>query len=145
MRIEGHIPVQRAAAGKAGGAKRTDGFASLVGPSKAGSAAASAPAQLVGGVFAVEDDSDAATGRSRGLSAGHDLLDELEGLRRALLLGSVNGSRLKQIADKLDRMPIDADDRLGAIGAEIRLRVAVEIAKLSPAHLAACRSLARPV
>ena len=143
MRIEGQPPAQRAAPAKSGGVGRAGGFSALVGGPKAAAASMSAPAQLVGGVFAVENDSDAAGGRSRGLAAGHDLLDELESLRRALLLGGVSDGRLTQIAGKLDRMPASADRKLDEIIDEIRLRVAVEIAKLSPAHIAACGSLAR--
>lgn len=143
MRIEGQPPAQRASP-RTGGAKRA-GFSELVGTTRAAAAAMTAPIGLVGGVFAFDDDSDAASGRSRGLAAGHDLLDELEDLRRSLLLGSVGGGRLTQIADKLGRLPRAADPALSAIVDEIRLRVAVEIAKVSSAHIAACRVLARTV
>lgn len=117
----------------------------MLAPEDAGAVSISAPVGLVGGVFMLDGDGDAGTGRSRGLAAGHDLLDELEGLRRALLLGGVAGGRLSQITGKLDRLPADTDPALKAIVDEIRLRVAVEVAKLSPAHIAACRSLARTV
>jgi len=145
MRIEGQPPIQRAAAGKPGGARRADDFSALVGGPKTAEASMRAPVGLVGGVFAFDDDSDAANRRSRGLAAGHDMLDELEGLRRAILLGGVGAGRLATVAEKLDRMPSSPDPKLAEIVDEIRLRVAVEIAKLSPAHIAACGPLSRTV
>ncbi len=125
--------------------RRSGAFAALVGGSSAGPAQTSAPVGLIGGVIALDPDTDAAGRRSRGLAAGHDLLDEMEGLRRELLAGAVSAARMGAIAAKLDAMAPDADPALAAIIDEIRLRVAVEIAKLSPAHIAACRSLACPV
>lgn len=145
MRIEAQPPVQRAQPAKSGAARRAEGFASLVGSERSAAASTSAPVGLVGGVFAVDEDSDAASGRSRGLVASHDLLDELEGVRRGLLAGVLGIGRLSSLAEKLDRMPQGGDPALAAIIDEIRLRVAVELAKLGPAHIAACRSLARTV
>jgi hypothetical protein len=145
MRIENQPSVARTTAARPSGVRRSGAFAALVGGSSAGPAQTSAPVGLIGGVIALDPDTDAAGRRSRGLAAGHDLLDEMEGLRRELLAGAVSAARMGAIAAKLDAMAPDADPALAAIIDEIRLRVAVEIAKLSPAHIAACRSLACPV
>ena len=145
MRVENQPGINRASASRPAGARRADGFAAMVGGTGARSVQTSAPVGLVGGIIVVDDDADAAGSPSRGLAAGRDLLDELEDLRRALLVGSVSGARLDTVARKLDMLATPGDPGLAAIIDDIRLRVAVELAKLSPAHIAACRSLAGPV
>jgi Class II flagellar assembly regulator len=142
MRIEGQPIVSRANPARSGGA-RSSGFAALVGAA-ATAPPTSAPIALAG-AFPIEPDADAGGRRSRGLDAGRTLLDDLESLRRALLVGNVCSARLGEMAARLDALPSGEEPVLAEIIDEIRLRVAVEIAKLSPAHLAACRFPARPV
>lgn len=145
MRIEAQTSVGKAAASKLGSARRAGGFSALVGSDAAAQAQTSAPVGLIGSVVVLGGSDDAAGRRSRGLAEANALLDELEGIRRSLLLGDVSQSHLGALSGKLEMLPDDIEPGLATILDEIRLRVAVELAKLSPAHLAACRSVTRPV
>ncbi len=87
------------------------------------------PAALVGGLFAVDVDHDAASGRSRGLAHGHAMLDALDGVRLALLQGGLTRGRLEQLAARLRATVRPADPALARIIDDIELRVAVELAK----------------
>lgn len=77
-----------------------------------------------------------ATGREarrRLVRRGQDLIDGLEDLRHGLLLGEIPAARVAALAQTLRTRRESCDDpRLGTILDEIELRVAVELAKLSP-------------
>ena len=88
----------------------------------------------IGGIFAVQEMPDAGEGRSRGLLRryGTDLLDELEGIRHAILAGVVSKDRLQAMAQKMRQKRAEsADPKLNEIIDEIELRAEVEIAKLT--------------
>ncbi len=87
------------------------------------------PATLVGGLFAVDVEQDAAQGRSRGLAHGHAMLDELDGVRLALLQGNLSRDRLERLAGRLRDTVRPADPALAQVIDDIELRVAVELAK----------------
>jgi len=70
--------------------------------------------------------------RRRLIRRGEDILDRLEELRHALLLGSVPKQRLIQLAQMVRaRRDSVADPRLATLLDEIELRAEVELAKLS--------------
>ncbi|MFD2233596.1 flagellar assembly protein FliX [Phaeospirillum tilakii] len=77
-----------------------------------------------------------ATGREarrRLVRRGQDLIEGLEDLRHGLLLGEIPAARVAALAQTLRTRRESCDDpRLGTILDEIELRVAVELAKLSP-------------
>ncbi len=59
------------------------------------------------------------------------MLGDLEQLQGAILSGRIDRSHLAGMAAKLDAAEIPDDPRLAAIQADIQLRVAVELAKLT--------------
>lgn len=70
--------------------------------------------------------------RKRSTKRGHDLLDGLDRLKASLLSGRVSTGELQAIAGRLaERASSSGDPRLDGLVADIELRAAVEIAKLS--------------
>ncbi len=83
------------------------------------------------GILAVQEVSDEAGGRSRGVARGHDLLDRLDEIRHGLLLGAIPRDRLVGLREQVQaRRETVTDPQLSAILDEIDLRAAVELAKL---------------
>jgi hypothetical protein len=82
-------------------------------------------------LFSIQEVGDAGSGRSRGLSRGHDLLDGLEALRRNLVLGGLTESQIEQLKSLAagGRSSVN-DPILAEILNEIEIRAAVELAKL---------------
>lgn len=75
--------------------------------------------------------------RRRSTRRGHDLLDGLDRLKSALIMGRVSTRDLQVIAGRLaERAAESGDPRLDALIADIELRAAVELAKLSVAQAA---------
>lgn len=88
----------------------------------------------VDAILAIQESSDATSGRSRGLAMGYanDVLDNLEDLRRDLLLGAIPKEKLGGLAQKMRAQRHQVDDsKLKEIIDEIELRAEVEIAKLT--------------
>lgn len=135
MRIQDPVRTQAATARRAGdkgGVNAGSGFSSLLGADEAPAAAGlsgTGPVANVGAILATQQAEDATQGRSRGLKWGRDLLDELEGMQRALLLGTLSVSQLNALASKVRTYQNAGDPNLDSILAEIELRVAVELAK----------------
>jgi hypothetical protein len=76
---------------------------------------------------------DATERRSRGLKRGRIALDALDTLKIGLLSGNLDQSMLLRLkASAADLKDASGDPGLDGVLAEIELRVAVEIAKLSP-------------
>jgi hypothetical protein len=145
MRVDASRTLTRTAAGRPVAAGRAGGFADLLAAGGAEPARVAAPVGLVGGIFAQADDGDATNRRSRGLARGHDMLDGLEALRRDMLVGRVDPGRLQRFSAELDDDLAAGDPALAAILAEIRLRIAVERAKIEMSHNDACSAPARPL
>ena len=100
---------------------------------EAAAAPTTAPASLgsVEGIFALQEVSDALTGRRRAVARGASLLDHLEELRLGLLNGIIPRERLRDLVRLLrENMPAVDDPKLAEVLADIELRVAVELAKL---------------
>lgn len=73
--------------------------------------------------------------RQRSAKRGHDLLDALDRLKAALVMGRVATADLTAIAARLaERAETSGDPRLDEIVAHIRLRAEVELAKLAAAQ-----------
>jgi hypothetical protein len=95
------------------------------------------PASNVGAVdsiLSVQEMPGAGDGRSRGMlkQYGDDLLNRLNELRVAILLGAVPKDRLAELAHRLRQKRQQSDDpKLNAIIDEIELRAEVEVAKLT--------------
>lgn len=108
-----------------GGPEPVDETPTIDAPAAVASVDALLAAQAVGGD--VEDDV-----RRRLLRRGEDILDRLDELRHALLIGVVPKERLIQLAQMVRaRRDKVADPRLAAVLDEIELRAEVELAKLS--------------
>jgi len=92
--------------------------------------------RTIGGIdalIALQGQDEQAARRHRAVSRGRVALDDLDELKVELLAGTLGSSvlmRLKSVtADLLDA---SGDEKLDAVLAEIDLRVAVEIAKMTP-------------
>ncbi|NEU12697.1 flagellar assembly protein fliX [Methylobacterium sp. BTF04] len=104
------------------------------------SAAATPPSSLAGldAILTLQTQSDTPDERRRrSAKRGHDLLDGLDRLKASLIMGRVSTGDLQAIAGRLaDRAGTSGDPRLDALIADIELRAAVELAKLSMAQAA---------
>lgn len=135
MRVQDPVRTQAAAtrrAGDKGGVSASTGFASLLGAEDAPAASGvsgAGPVASIGAILATQQTEDATEGRSRGLKWGRDLLDELENVRRGLLLGTLSLSQLNALAARVRTYQSTGDPNLDSLLAEIELRVAVELAK----------------
>jgi hypothetical protein len=91
--------------------------------------------RTVGGIdalVALQGVDDPAKRRSRGIRRGRTALDILDELKIGLLSGSLDASLLQRLkASAADLKDASGDPGLDGVLAEIELRVAVEIAKLS--------------
>ncbi|MBB4210425.1 class II flagellar assembly regulator [Rhodothalassium salexigens DSM 2132] len=95
-------------------------------------ASAAAPVAATGSLLALQEAPDPAEeGRAKGMMRARSLLDQLEEVRRGLLLGAIPQNRLEALA-RMARQNREAftDPRLNALLDEIELRAEVELAKL---------------
>lgn len=93
-----------------------------------------AAASAVGTMLALQEISEEEVRRRKLAQQGKNMLDELENLRRDLLIGAIPGERLQGLARQLSvQKQSVADPRLAALIDDIELRVAVELAKLEMA------------
>lgn len=92
-----------------------------------GTAAVAASAALI----ALQEVEEVGERRRRAVKRAHAMLDELEEIRNALLLGSLPAATLHRIRALLADRPADLDDpRLESLMREVELRTEVELAKL---------------
>ncbi len=138
MKVEGRNPirgtsVKRKSGANASGAGGFAGNLDVDGAGDAGPAAplsAPAPVQSVDALLALQSADDGEEGRRRSVARAQDLLDQLEDLRRTLLLGTVSRERLENLSRLVqDRREQIADPKLAELLDEIDLRVQVELAK----------------
>lgn len=107
------------------GAEAVDEAATVDAPAAVASVDALLAAQAVAGDLEQEV-------RRRLIRRGDEILDRLDELRHALLMGSVPKERLIQLAQMVrSRRDAVADPRLATLLDEIELRAEVELAKLS--------------
>jgi hypothetical protein len=94
-------------------------------------AQAAAPTDLLLVAQEAQDAPDAAVARRRSVERGHDILDQLDELRLALIAGAVPRRRLERMVELVaHRRTAVADPRLAAVLDEIDLRARIELAKL---------------
>lgn len=131
------------AAGPAATPRRAEGAPafSISNPGAAPSSAAATPATSLAGLDAIltlQSNADTPEERRRrSARRGNDLLDGLDRLKASLLTGRVATRDLQAIATRLgERAGISGDPRLDGLIAEIELRAAVELAKLSAGRAA---------
>jgi len=117
-----------------------DGFR-IVAPGPAGGASQTASVSATQGVMGVEallalQDVESATERKRrSVNRAGRLLDELDGLKIALLGGDLDPAQLDRLARAVREQRASTDDpRLESVLDEIETRAAVELAKLETAQ-----------
>jgi Class II flagellar assembly regulator len=96
-----------------------------------GQASTAGPTSLIGSLFQIDAEDASMARRSRGIRHAEDMLGDLEQLQGAILSGRIDKSDLAAMAAKLNSSETPDDPRLAAIHADIQLRVAVELAKLT--------------
>lgn len=136
MKVSGPGQVSTPAAKKTKGKSKTGraGFAGEL--SKADSPASAAvsgvaPVAAVDALLGLQEVPDATSGRQRSIAQASEMLDQLEQIRRGLLLGSIPEGKLKALATVLDEKREDFEDpELAGILDDIALRARVELAKL---------------
>ncbi len=108
------------------------GFARALaeGPAQSTAPAGSSPVHALTALLAVQEVDDATEGRRRARRRADSLLDKLEELRIALMLGEVPLAHLENLAGVLKQSRGSVDDpKLAEIINEIEIRAAVELAK----------------
>ena len=89
------------------------------------------PVTAVDALLGLQEVPDATTGRSRGIRQASMMLDQLEEIRRGLLLGSIPASKLRALTAVIDQKREDFQDpELAGILDDIELRARIELAKL---------------
>lgn len=128
--IRGPVGAKRAekpGARSGGFARHLDGADETRGASASGAAA---PATGVSGIFGIQEVDERTQSRRRAVLRADTLLDKLDELRHALLLGDLTRSQLGELERlvAVRRGAVD-DPELAGLLDEIDLRVQVEIAK----------------
>lgn len=141
MRIDPRFAA--APTGAAAAPRRPEGgpaFALGQAPATTTSAAATPAASLAGldAILTLQTNADTPEERRRRATRrGHDLLDGLDRLKASLIMGRVSTRDLQAIAGRLSQRSGDSGDpRLDGLIADIELRAAVELAKLSVSRAA---------
>ena len=102
------------------------------------SAQPAASLRTIGGIdalLALQGEVDPAERRKRAVKRGRIALDALDDLKIEVLGGALGPSTLQRLKSATAELrDSSGDDRLDSVLAEIELRLAVEIAKLSPAR-----------
>jgi hypothetical protein len=89
-----------------------------------------APSHPIEAILTVQEVADPTSGRARGVRRGFDLLDQLERLRRAMMLGTLSRDQIERLAALLAaRRDKVGEPALAELLNEIEVRVAVELAK----------------
>ena len=108
------------------------GFARALaeGPAQTGAPAGTTPVHAVSALLSIQEVDDSSEGRARARRRADDLLDQLEELRLAIMLGEVPLAQLENLARQLAQRQGQVDDpKLAQIINEIEIRAAVELAK----------------
>jgi hypothetical protein len=99
-------------------------------PAQSAAPAGSSPVQALNALLAVQEVDDATQGRGRARRRAESLLDRLEELRVAIMLGEVSLDQLERLAEVMAERREQVDDpKLAQIINEIEIRAAVELAK----------------
>lgn len=134
--VKPNFSVKRRNVGGTGGMDFAD-FLASASAEDAGEAPATSAASAtadVGGMLMLQEVSDEELRRERIVREGESMLDSLEKLRQALLMGQLPLDVLRTLEDRLKRQRERAfDPRLIEIIDDIELRAAVELAKIEVA------------
>lgn len=136
MKIDGPNPLRSPSAARNSRSTSGTGFADALGgaaggPSESQRSGAPAAVGALDGLLLVQEVDDRAARRQQARQRGDAILDQLEGLRRDLLLGQVPRDRLLAIARQVRAQRVQLDDpRVVEVLDEIDLRAQVELAKL---------------
>jgi len=99
-------------------------------PTQTAGASGSSPVQALTALLAVQEVGDSTEGRRRARKRAESLLDRLEDLRIAIMLGEVPLTQLENLAKQLaEHQGTVEDPKLLEIINEIEIRAAVELAK----------------
>ncbi len=99
-------------------------------PEQTSAPAGTSPVQALNALLSVQEVGDSTEGRGRARRRADSLLDRLEDLRLAIMLGEVPLSHLENLAGMLaERQETVNDPQLAQIINEIEIRAAVELAK----------------
>ncbi|MGB1547585.1 MAG: flagellar assembly protein FliX [Alphaproteobacteria bacterium] len=111
-------------------AKATSEFVSHLETMTTANTAAATTPSAVDGLFALQEVRDATDEASLAKSFAEKLLNQLDELRHALLVGSIPPSQLRRLQDlvRAERIQV-SDPRLATVLDEVELRAAVELAK----------------
>ena len=141
MDIKGTGRIDRARIARTGkpSAQAETGFTVSGGEAaRAQSLSAPGPITALDSILTLQGLGDAASGRSKGLSRGGQLLDMLDEVRDGLLCGALPRTTLTRLAHAVSqRHDHFGDPRLQDVLDEIELRARVELAKLEQADRAA--------
>lgn len=129
--LKGYAGIKRKLGVKASGTSFADVLSAAEsaaeGAGDTGAASASAP---VTGLFVLQEVSEEEYNRKKTIQHGHTLLNSLEALRHALLMGLVPVEVLKTLESRLKQQRQSTfDPALHAIMDDIELRAAVELTK----------------
>ena len=133
MRVEragpSGVSITRRKERAAGGGPST--FAKTLEEGDPGTAVSGAvPSHPIEAILTVQEVADPTSGRSRGVRRGLDLLDQLERIRRAMMLGTLSRDQIERLAALLAaRREAVSEPALSEVLNEIEVRVAVELAK----------------
>jgi hypothetical protein len=110
------------------------GFSVAEGEAPSAPAAASTPRAVtsLGALIALQSIEDPAEKRSRAVKRGRAALDALDEIKLGLLAGDLDGAALARLkAAAAGMAEISGDSGLDSVLAQVELRAAVELAKLS--------------
>lgn len=136
MKVDGSNPLRGPTSGRPARSVSGGGFAQALeglsgGAAETSRAGGAAAVGRLDALLAMQEVDDRAARRSQAKRRGEALLDQLDGLRRDLLMGAVPRDRLAAIARRIREQRAAVDDpTLAAILDEIDLRAQVELAKL---------------
>ena len=119
---------------KTGGSESFASYLQNVSAKENPAVSASAGIAVADAIFAAQtvNDEEGRERRRQTVKRGFTLLEKLEEIRDALLLGYISKDRLIEISRFVKERKINTeDDKLNEIIAEIELRVEVELAKLT--------------
>ena len=117
-------------AARAGGGFSVPSARTAAGASATTSASAPSAVTDVSALMALQGVEDATERRRRAIRRGGGLLDRLEELKLALLMGEAGEGALDRLTRTLrEERPVDADEALNNLLDQIDLRAAVELAK----------------
>ena len=126
----GPLSARSPRAARASGGFSVPSAGPAAGPSATTSASAPSAVTDVSALMALQGVEDVTERRRRAIRRGGGLLDRLEELKLALLMGEAGDGALDRLTRTLrEERPVDADAGLNSLLDQIDLRAAVELAK----------------